>query len=263
MPFHYAPMPQFRLPILLVASLLLLAAGCRKDPSLPPGSATPMGIVQLTVRPVWNGAPFSKDSVYLAAGGQRIQVGELKFYLAPLELESTNDAFQLFDADLFNLTNSAEHRVLPAPAGEYTGVHLGLGLPYALNHRDLATIPPNAPTGNNSGMYWNWASQYRFVIFSGRWDSDPDGVGVPPFLFDLHTGLDTCYRTRTMPLLLTVPAEDTAHLAITVDLARFFTDGTDVLHLSQGAVWHGDVNALAIPLQLADLQVNALSVSAE
>ncbi|MCC6841200.1 MAG: hypothetical protein IT230_13665 [Flavobacteriales bacterium] len=256
-------MPQFRLPILLVAALLLLATGCRKDPSLPPGSVTPMGLVQLTVRPVWNGAPFSKDSVYLAAGDQRIQVGELKFYLAPLELVSANGTNQLFDADLFNLTHGPENRLLHAPAGTYHSIHLGLGLPYALNHSDLATIPPNAPTGNNSGMYWNWASQYRFTIFSGKWDSNSTGVGVPPFVFDLHTGLDTCYRARTLPVLLTMPAVDTAHLAITVDLARYFTDGTDVLHLSQGAVWHGDVNELAIPLQLVDLQAKAFTAEAE
>lgn len=248
---------------LLALITLLLATACTKDPPLPDAGNAPLVPLKLSVVPTWNGGAFSKDSVYLAAGDQRIQVGELKLYLAPLVLESPDGGHQLFDADLFNLSNGTEHRVLWAPVGQYTGVHLGLGLPYALNHRDLATIPPNAPTGNNSGMYWNWASQYRFVIFTGKWDSIPDATDIPPFVFDLHTGLDTCYRTRTLPLGLHASAGDTARLTIHVDIARFFTDGSTVFELAQGSMWHGDVNTLGLALRLADLQVNALSATAE
>ena len=180
--------------------LLLLATSCIKDPPVP-GMPEPARVpLKLHVTPVWNGATFSKDSVYLAAGGQRIQVDQLKFYLSPVVLESPAGGYQLLDADLFNLTDGAEHRVLDVPARNYHGLHLGLGLPHALNHQDLASIPPNDPLGNNSGMFWNWASQYRFVIFSGKWDSLPGAEGVPPFIFDLHTGLDTCYRVRTLPI---------------------------------------------------------------
>ncbi|MBP8824829.1 MAG: hypothetical protein KBH07_14395 [Flavobacteriales bacterium] len=230
---------------------------------MPTHTEAPMGVLKLTVSPLWNGQPFSKDSIYLAAGDQRIQVSGLKFYLAPLALHGEQGGQLLFDADLFDVANGPEYRVLAAPSGAYQSVATGLGLPYHLNHRDLATIPPNAPTGNNSGMYWNWASQYRFTIFTGKWDSDPVGLGTPPFTFDLHTGLDTCYRTRSWPLDLNVPATDTARMTITVDIARFFTDGTDVFNLAEGAVWHGDVNELDVVLELADLQVEALSVEAE
>lgn len=216
--------------------------------------------LKLMVEPTWNGVPFNKNTTYFVAEtGHRIRVNELKFYLAPLEIATAETTVQLFDVALFSLENGPEERWLSIPAGEYGSLHFGLGLPYALNHRDLATIPPNAPTGNNSGMYWEWGTQYRFVVWSGRWDSDPGGAGELPFIFDLHTGLDTCYRTRTIPMLLHAVPGDTAHLRIDVDLARFFGDGEQTLDLSEGSTWHGDPQFLPLALKVADLQVAAIS----
>lgn len=257
-------MPYTHVPVRLLLIALVLLAACRKDPAVPTAvvPTVDMQTLQLTVKPLWNGAPFDKEMVHAAAGDQRIKVNELKFYLAPLRLIGSDTLVELFDADLFNVTNGPVHRTLSVPLGDYQHVGLGLGLPYALNHRDLATIPPNAPTGNNSGMYWSWATMYRFVIFSGRFDSDPTGTGEPPFVFDLHTGLDTCYRARTIPFNLHVTNDDTARLTVSVDIARFFTDGTEILQLSDGAVWHGTEN-IPLGLKVADLQVAAFDVLAE
>jgi hypothetical protein len=249
--------------LVLVFGTAVILAACHKDPPLPTVGPKPQQVLQLTVKPVWNGAAFNKDSVYAAAGNQRIRVDQLKFYLSPVELTTAEDSTQpLFDVDLFDVTNGPVERTLHVPQGHYSGLKLGLGLPYALNHRDIATIPPNDPTGNNSGMYWNWASLYKFVIFTGKFDSDPNGTGVPPNTFDIHTGLDTCYRSRELPLLLDVDATDTARITIDVDIAHFFSDGNQVLDLSQGALWHGmeDIN---IALRVANLQIASFSAQAE
>lgn len=245
------------------ASALLLISSCKKDPALPTPAEEPLQVVKLTVKPLWNGAPFNKDSVYAAAGAQRIKTSLVKFYLADLDLIATGKVQRLFDADLFDVTNGPVQRVLHAPAGNYAALHMGLGLPYALNHRDLSTIPPDAPTGNNSGMYWTWATMYRFVLFEGRFDSDPNGVGIPPYTFSLHTGGDTCYRERTVTLPLVVTMDDTTRLTITVDIARFFTDGDQVLDLSEGAVWHGEPEGLPLGLKVADLESAALGAQVE
>lgn len=219
-----------------------------------------MSTLELTVRPTWNGNPFDKQTTYVAAGNQRVKVSLVKFFLAPLGLNGDRGTVQVKDADLFDVTNGPQFRVFPLPAGTYYTLHLGLGLPPALNHRDIATIPPNAPTGNNSGMYWDWGSQYRFMLFEGHFDTIPDGAGDPPFAFSIHTGRDTCYRTRAIPVNLTATVSDTARLTINVDIARFFTNGNEVLQLSQGAMWHGEVDQLGLGLKAADLQAASLSV---
>ena len=248
------------LPAGIIAALLMLLTSCHKDPGIPAPTTGPLGVVKLTVKPTWNSAPFDKHLTYLAAGGQRVEVSLVKFYLSPLALPGEGGAPALFDADLFDVTNGPQERIISVPTGLYHTLHLGLGLPPSLNHRDIATIPPNSPTGNNGGMYWDWGSQYRFMLFEGKFDTVPNASGPPLFNFSIHTGLDTCYRARLLPINLLVEAGDTAHLVLNVDISRFFVDGTRMLLLSQGAMWHGDVDQLDLGLKVADLQVAAFSV---
>lgn len=249
----------------LITTALLLFTSCKKDPEDPASVVQPiaMSVVKLTVKPVWANAPFDKNAVYGSAGGQRVQTTLLKFYLSPLELVANGTAQRLFDADLFDVTNGAVQRVLSIPAGNYQSLRLGLGLPPEINHIALNTIDPNAPTGSNSGMYWSWASMYRFVIFEGHFDNDLVATGPLPFNFSLHTGRDTCYRARTFPLPITATGADTTRITINVDVSRFFTDGNQVLDLSQGAVWHGEPDGFALGMKVADLEIGALSVEAE
>ena len=244
---------------------LVLFTSCSKDPEVPSPVVppVPMSVVKLTLRPVWAVAPFDKNAVYESAGGQRIQTTLLKFYLSPLELVSNGTAERLFDADLFDVTNGPVQRMLTVPAGTYQNLVSGLGLPPAINHIALNTIDPNAPTGSNSGMYWSWASMYRFVIFEGHFDNDLASTDPPPFNFALHTGLDTCYRALSFPLLVNATENDTVRITITVDISRFFTDGNQILDLSQGAVWHGEPDGLDLGLKVADLEAAALSVEVE
>lgn len=242
-----------------MASLLLFTS-CKRDTAIPAAPTRPSTVLKLTVRPLWNGVPFSKENIYAAAGAQRVKISLVKFFLSPLDLEGDSGSASLIDADLFDVTDGPQYRTYTVPTGDYHTLHLGLGLPPALNHRDIATIPPNAPTGNNSGMYWSWATLYRFMLFEGKFDSLPNGMGEPPYNFSIHTGLDTCYRERILPIALTASTADTARLTITVDVAHFFANGTQVLQLSQGAMWHGDVDELGLGLKAADLESAALGV---
>ncbi len=250
--------------ILLVAALLLITS-CKKDPAEPepvplPGTAS---VVKLTVKPMWADAPFDKNAIYESAGGQRVQTTLLKFYISPLELVSSGTSHRLFDADLFDVTNGPLQRVFSVAPGNFQSLQLGLGLPPEINQLPLNSIPVDAPTGSNSGMYWSWASMYRFVIFEGHFDNDLAATGPPPFNFALHTGRDTCYRTRSFPFAFSASEDDTVRITISVDLSRFFTDGNQVLDLSQGAVWHGEPDGLALGMKVADLEIGALSVEVE
>lgn len=231
-------------------------SACHKGSVAPEG----MGAVRLIVMPVWDGGPFDKTQVYLNAAQQRVLVQLVKFYLARLELVAGGEGRELFDVDLFNITNGPETRTLDAAAGEYQGLRFGLGLPPDLNHTDPTTVPVEDPLGNNSGMYWTWATMYRFMLFEGRFDNDPQATGLLPFQFSLHTGLDTLYRTCDLPIDLEVLPNDTVDLLLEVDIARFFTNGTDTLSLAEGAQFHGEVQGLPLGIRLADLQRDAFRV---
>lgn len=249
---------KMKLPLqVLMSSVLLLATGCRKDPELP---VPPVPWVKVTVEPRWQGGPFDKTQVYLNPAGQRVQVQQLKMYLSRFTLMGDGEAQELFDADLFSLADGPVSRTFVVSPDRISEVRFGLGLPPDINHRDITQVPVNDPLGNNSGMYWNWASLYRFVVFDGRFATDPDPALPLPFVFSLHTGLDTLYRSIVLPLERAPVAGDTTHVTVVVDIGRFFGNGAQLLDLSQGAQWHGTVEDLDLGIRVADLQRDAISV---
>ena len=241
--------------VLPIAALLVLA-GCRVDPSVEP--VVPSQVLKITFRPVWNGPDFDKQNVYLSAANERVLIQQVKFYVSPIALAGDTNV-TVSEAELLDLTNGPEVRWMRAPLGSYDSLRYGLGVPQYLNHRDITLVVPPDPLDFSQGMYWTWATMYRFMIFEGRYDTDPSGSGTPPYQFSLHTGRDESYRDRMILLPLELTADDTAEIVLDVDIARFFTDGDQVLDLSQGPQSHGESQSLPQSQKLSDLAVKAIN----
>ena len=258
-------MNRSRYAFLLVALSVLcgLFPACMKeDPAVPPNEVPQAvtGPVKLTVRPVWNGVPFDRTNVYLSAGDERILVQQVKFFLSRLTLVGPGAPRELRNAELFDITNGPQVRVYAVDTGVVDSLRFGLGLPPDLNATDITTVDPTAPLGNNGGMYWTWATMYRFLVFDGRFDTDAGGSGTPPFPFSIHTGRDTCFRRAAVAVPLAVRTTDTARIELRVDIARFFSDGSQVLRMSDGSQSHGEVQELGQALKLSDLAIHAIAV---
>jgi hypothetical protein len=247
--------------IAIALGCLLLFSGCLKeDPQVPAPPATPVAFVKLSLEPRWNGGPFDKTNTYLTAANERVLIQLVKFFLSGIRLKGASGEHVLSTAELIEITNGADARVFKVAPGSSDSLLFGLGLPVELNHADISSIDPTTPLGNNTGMYWTWNTMYRFLLFDGRYDTDPNGTGVPPYLFSIHTGRDECYREGRLALPLTTTANDTSTIVLQVDLARFFTDGSAVLDLSQGPQSHGEVQGLPIAEELSDLAVKAITL---
>jgi hypothetical protein len=82
---------------------------------------------------------------------------------------------------------------LLAPAGRYTGLALGVGLPAACNAGDPTrrVYPLNA----DGEMYWTWGSQYLFVRLDGFVRATGSDAWSP---FLMHMGFDPLYRTARL-----------------------------------------------------------------
>lgn len=81
------------------------------------------------------------------------------------------------------------------PAGDYSGVELTVGLPFALNHQDPTTAP--SPL-NTTAMFWNWQGGYKFVKFdtastgvSEQKPAAPNKMG-PVTRYSVHLGSTMC-----------------------------------------------------------------------
>lgn len=238
---------------------VLILTGCRQDPSVEPELPATGREVRVIFRPTWNGTDFDKTNVYLSAANERVLIQQVKFFVSGFTLLGDSGDAMVSDVELLDLTNGPQERIMRIPFGSTDSLRYGLGLPYELNHQDITQVVPPSPLDFSQGMYWTWATMYRFVIFDGRYDTDPGGTGTPPYQFSHHTGQDECYRERTIPLPLDIAADDTTAIVLNVDIALFFTDGTDVLDLSQGNQSHGESQNLPQALRLSDLAVKAIN----
>lgn len=62
------------------------------------------------------------------------------------------------------------------PAGRYTAVTFDLGVPFALNHADVASAP--SPL-NVKAMWWSWQGGYKFVRVDMKTDAPAAGGAMP------------------------------------------------------------------------------------
>lgn len=241
------------LPILL----LLALTACRHDPLIGPEEPA-TGVLKVTFRPTWNGSDFHKENIYLTAANERVLIQMVKFYLSPIVCSGDTDA-TASRVELLDITNGPQERTFTMPVGGYDSLRFGLGLPYELNHADITDIDPASPLGSAQGTYWTWTTMYRFVMFDGRYDTEPGGTGTPPYQFSLHAGRDECYRERTIPAALSITDGGNTELVLNVDLSRFFTDGDQVLDLSQNPQVHGEVQTMSQAMRLSDFAVKAIN----
>lgn len=239
--------------------LLALASCTRRDPDVPgpaePGTAT----LKVSFEPYWGAVPFNKNNVYPDDLGHRVQVQQVKFYVGELKLTGTT-VRQLSEIDLMNLTNGPVERTFSVQPGMMDGIAFGIGVPAHLNQTDPVLYPIDHPLSVNQGMYWTWATMYRFIIFEGRFDNDVAAVGTPPFQFSIHTGIDTCYRTLALARSMDLVEDGQYVLRLKVDLRSFLDGNPDNLDLSVSNQAHGSPEELPIALLLSDNARNAISL---
>lgn len=247
--------------VLLGAFSVLVASGCRKDEPVPEPAAPASAMVRFTVAPMWNGVPFDKSTVYQNISEERIQLQLLKLYLGDVSLFTAGgDSAAIFDVDHFKLTDGAVSRTYSVAEGTYADVRVGLGVPAALNGMSSTLWYDYEPLSTVNGMYWSWATMYRFMIFEGRYDTLATNTGTPPYQFSIHTGRNECYRLRSFAQQMTVTAGDTTDLRLELDLARFFYSTSDTLYMATESQQHGSIEELPMSEKFSDMVMAAMSV---
>lgn len=235
--------------IILSLAILVLASGCRRDPLVEPEQPTATtGTLRLTMIPEWNGEPLQFFHEYRNVSDYRTTVEFLKLYWSGVQLTNGQTGITLTDVELFDLQHGPVTMEWKVKPGEWTGLRAGLGLPSALNHTDPALYASTHPMSVNSGMYWTWASGYKFVLFEGRYDLDP--ASNAPFVnaYSIHTGLDTCYTMVQLypvdPIVVDTGAVTQVTVRVAVD--RFFHGNAGIVDLSTEYASHGTNIPLAL-----------------
>lgn len=183
-----------------------------------------------------------------AAGGTTIEAADFRLYVhdlrlidhagneVPLTLEEDNKwqhrgvALLDFEDKTGACTgtkdvNSQVRGTVPSGNKGWNGIRFKLGVPFALNHADVATAP--SPL-NLTSMFWSWQGGYKFLRIEGQ---NAGGFG-----FILHLGSTGCMKDGSGAVTacahenraeITLDGFDPSKQAIVADLATLFS-GTDL-----------------------------------
>lgn len=234
--------------LLLLLSVPLLIGSCRKD---DPVQAPPSGpVLRLRVVPEWQGQPFEDFHEYRAPGDIRFQVEMLRFYLSGITAVGDTSEALLSEVKLLDMGSGSFSIDLNAPTGTWLGLRAGLGLPHDLNYTDVALYGAEHPMSVNTGMYWGWASAYKFVLFDGRFNPDPLSTGTLLSPFSVHTGMDTCYTTLDLfpALPFTTAAGEVTELTLRVKVDAFLQSPQETIDVVTENQSHGGNYPLALKL---------------
>lgn len=188
------------------------------------GTATPyegLGTADSTV--TFNDLRFYVSNVRLRAGAEEV----------PMNLEQ-DGTWQYRDVALLDFENGmagcsgtteTNTRVVgTVPPGTYDGIVFDLGVPFALNHADLAAAP--SPL-NVAAMWWTWQLGYKFLrVDMAVQDGEGWNVHVGSVMCDSPGPTDPpeneCDRPNRARIALTGfdPATDT----VVLDLAALLAD---------------------------------------
>lgn len=247
----------------LLALLLPLAfAGCGPDEEVEPTPMPPAttGTLRIKVVPEWEGGAFAMNSVYTNVSDYRVKVEAIKFYLGDVRVLNGSSETMVKDIAFFNLGEGRDTLLATVPAGTWTGLRIGLGVPQELNDADPIVYPSGHPLDLANAMYWTWSQAYRFLIFDGRYDLDAGGTDPPAEPFSMHTGLNECYMEFDLDLGtgVTITAGNTTTLTVHLAVDHFFYSGTETLDLATENQTHG--TNLPLALELSNNAAQSFSV---
>ncbi|WP_296576150.1 MbnP family copper-binding protein [Phreatobacter sp.] len=226
----------------------LLAAAMLIAPSA--ASANDRQPVAIRFAGEFAGKPFSCTERYSGIGttGSTVSVTDYRLYVSEVALLRADGSAVFVDLDqdgrwqhqnvaLLDFENgqgactngtAATNDTIrgSVPRGDYVGLVLTVGVPFALNHAD----PTLAPSPLNlTAMFWNWQVGYKFIKVdlstAGQPVRQTDGAaghgGAPaaatPSGWSLHLGSTVC----TAPSRTQAPTQCTHSNRIAVRFARF------------------------------------------
>lgn len=232
--------------------LALVAVSCRKQQT---------ATVEVLFQTELNGDPFDWTEAFADAQGRLVYLELLWFYVADISfVAKSGDVHSAKDIALLRLSASGKASLsLSVPAGDYTDLSCGIGVPKALNATDPAAFnEADHPLNVLQQTYWGMNGRYRFVMMDGRYDAEGDGVTDGTFSY--HTGYDASYRTTTFAKEMTFKAGETTPLTVGIDVAILLQEAKDGLDLAITSNYHGSLGDSAISQAISNRFKHSLSL---
>lgn len=237
---------------LAFALLALTLIACKKDKPEPDPIVDPTKLI-LSVNAEFENDALVFGETYINVSNYRVNVTDLRFYLSNFYgVKSSGDTVVFSEIAYFNLGAGKGTLVIDNPStGSFISFGFGLGVAPEMNSPanpdfNIAIYNSEHPLSVNNGMYWTWASGYRFVIFDGKYDIDAFGTGPLINGYSIHTGKDESYSTKEINgVNINVLPNATTNLYLDMAVDQFFYLESDIIDLAVDNQSHGSNQVLS------------------
>lgn len=229
---------------LLIPVLFLFA--CNDDKMDEPQ----VGDLEINYTLVYDNEPLVMNQTLDYPNDLKINFSRVNMFLSNFFLDDQKVADLTFlDFSDINITETAAAsgltlRLEDIPAGMYSKLTMGIGVPQALNATEPSDYELGHPLAETSEYWAGWDS-YIFAKYEGKVDTNRDNTLETGFTF--HTGSDAVYRNVTFNESIVINAGQTTELKIVLDAKQLFLLDNEYLNLLeiQGTHNQGDVNVMS------------------
>ncbi len=229
-------------------SLLLVFSNCKDDEDTDDGLSDLKIAFPFTI----NGNELVHDQTYIDAGGLRVKVSLLKYYISNLKFISTsNDTTLIKDVFLYDSENIQTISSILS-AGNYKTIEFGLGLTAEQNASDPDSYTADHPLSYAQAMHWGQWQKFKFLMIEGRADEDVN-ADTWNQAFSYHLGFDEAYRLITINKNFTLTDDGINEIDLTLEFNKMFYGENDTVNLITESDVHGAPNELILNGRIADL----------
>ncbi|PPK94847.1 hypothetical protein LY01_01600 [Nonlabens xylanidelens] len=187
---------------------------------------------------------FIFDSSFSKSNGESFKLETLKYIVSNIKLTDENGvefeyptSDNIFIIDEANANNAGEIYVEldNVPAANYTKISFGIGVDQTRFAQGAAGQGDFLTTAQDAGMFWSWASGYKFMRLDGTYsDATVTDQPVNIHMGSVGTSLDN-YREITLDLPNTSRVREDSHAEIhlVTDILQIL-DGASSLNFSDG-----------------------------
>ena len=254
-------------------SLLILAitltTSCKDDDSGP--SAT----VNLNFLATYDGNPLVFQQTYDYSDGHKLLLQKLDFYISNVALvDASGNKTELVDVDFLDFTDNttlAEAETpltvtaTKVPAGSYTNLQIGIGVPANLNNEDANKLPVGNPLRDTyNAQFWSDWGSFIFLKSEGIYDNDNDGIienNGEDHPFGHHCGTNESYVLLNFNKPIEVTANETLDLNFSIDWLQLYNHDNGMHDFSDPTkLYTHNPNDLTLAKQIMGNFVKALSL---
>jgi hypothetical protein len=242
---------------ILAVLAMFTAFGCNEEEQL--------GAVDLNFTAEYAGEPLVILEKYDYEDGLRILFQRFNFYVSDIQLiNDEGESFELVDIDFVEFDGMDTQAKAEAgytisvnevPAGSYSSIQVGLGVPQDMNATTEADYSDSHPLGKDS-HYWSAWQSYIFTMINGKIDTNGDGMHDDASIL-YHAGSDVVYRTKMMTMPIEISADRTTEIAFQIDLKELLRDGAGYIDVLSNPDTH-DITNLDLANKIHDNFVNAI-----